>query len=368
VTAGLALIGEPLRRAGIFDMYQTCPGYRKFGDAMLHFVQPWGQDLSNTGDHGDDFGNRELILGRLAAETVDATLIWLLRTLSYNHGRLHPENNQPEFYREASLGDDEQVPASMYSLFVLDMLDKGVHPGLAEKPTSFHGPQRGIVSFRSGWDADATFVVFDGSQRSPAGQGHAHASCGHFSLSALGEYFSIDTGRYNNEQSCHSVVLVNGKSGRGTEGDWTAVKHHGRLIEYAPAELMDIAGVDSSHQHDCYWAWRWLGLVKGAGAPAYTWIVDDLNACDDWAEYWWQMQCSPENKITLHDDSATITGWRHGKHLDVHFALPAAEEYPEPHEISLAQDLAICSSTKYVDPERIPSRVARYPRPAAMVH
>jgi len=333
---------------------------------MLHFVQPWGQHLSNTGDHGDDFGTRDLVLFRLARETMDPTLVWLALTLSYNHGRIHPENDQPDFYREVTVNDAGQLPATTYSVLLADDLDAAVHPAVAGVPTAYCDRTRGLVSFRSSWDEDATFVVFDGSQRSLAAQGHAHASCGHFSVSALGEYFSIDTGRYNVEQSCHSVVLVAGKSGRTWDGQWCAVPHAGMLTGYAPGVLVDVAGVDSSLQHNCYRAKRELFLVKGEEATPYVIVVDDLNACNDWSEYWWQLQTSPENVVETASDSATITGWRHGNRMAVHFALPAPEEYPRAHTLRVTQDVGIPSSTKYVGD--LDQKTAAFRRPSDMVH
>src|SRR5262249_29965406 len=151
----------------------------------------------------------------------------------------------------------------------------------------------------SDWDKDATFVVFDGSQRSPSAPGHAHDSCGHFSFSALGEYFAIDTGRYSPEQECHNITLIGGKSGRSTNGEWLCNYEAGRLIGYEPGPFVDSAAVDSSHQHNCIWARRTLGLVKSSDdkIPSYAWTVDDINATNDWGSFWWQLHSSPENVI-----------------------------------------------------------------------
>lgn len=377
VAAALTQKAEWVRRAGLFDAYRACPGFSRFGDAMLHFVQPWGEDISNTGDHGDDFGQREFVLARLAAETREPALLWLLGQLTYSHGRIHPENTLPEFHVEVPLRPGFQTPASWRSLLVLDELKGEVHPVRRRIPAAFHEPVRGIATFRSGWTPDAAFVVFDGSQRSSSGQGHAHASCGHFSLSAVGEYFSIDTGRYNMEQNAHSVVLVDGKSGRSTDGEWGAVKHPGVMTACAPGELVDYAAVDSSHQHDCYWARRHLGLVKGRGVRPYLWVIDDINKCDGWGEYWWQLQSCPENAIAVRDGAATIRGWRNGNLLDVHFVVPAARDYPKPHTLRVEQDRAYTSSYKYCAPRdatpeqvaaHLEAQVARYPRPSAGVH
>ncbi len=369
VAAFLGEIGEPLRRAGLFDVYAACPHYARFGNALLHFVQPWGRHLSNTGDHSDDIGWREMILARLADETRSPELLWLLGTLSYGSTSPAPgPADIPAACLEAPLRPGVQVPATGLSLLFADAFRRAVHPSRTRAPTAFRDRGRGIVSFRSSWEEDATFVVFDGSQRSPAGQGHAHASCGHFSLSALGEYFSVDTGRYSNEQSSHSLTLINGRSGRDTGGQWSSfIKHPGRLTHYAPGAFVDAAAVDSSIQHDCYWAWRHLALVKGPGAPAYVWIVDDINKADDWAAYEWQMQTSPENAIDLAPDGATVTGWRHGNRMDVHFALPAPDEYPKPHRlVGLRVDESTPSSHQYI---RNPHERAKdVKRPSDMLH
>lgn len=77
MTGRVARVATCLRRAGLFDAYQKAPRFTQFGRAMLHFVQPWGMYLSNTGDHGDDFGCRDLVLAHLARYNNDPTLIWL---------------------------------------------------------------------------------------------------------------------------------------------------------------------------------------------------------------------------------------------------------------------------------------------------
>ena len=100
----LAYIAEPLRRAPVTTMFTTpahgtAPNWAtKFGRAILHFIQPWGRNLSNTGDHGDDFGERGFVLARLAHQTNDPTLLWLLGTLYYPHlqlGARHAAHQRP---------------------------------------------------------------------------------------------------------------------------------------------------------------------------------------------------------------------------------------------------------------------------------
>ncbi|MBI3987029.1 MAG: heparinase II/III family protein [Lentisphaerae bacterium] len=330
---------EALRRAGEFDALKTCPRLAESGRALLQIVEPWGDRLVTTGDAGDHFWGRQHVLPRLAAETKDPALLWLL-------GKLRYETDDVEF------APGFRVPADAMTLMVLEDLKRPVSPEKARVPLAFRDRRRGIVSFRSGWRADDTLVVFDGAQRSPGAQGHFHASGGHFSLSALGEYFAVDTGRYNMDQDQHNLVLVDGKSGHPSHGQWVQTYQDGLLIDYQPAAFCDFAAVDSSHQHDCYWARRYLGLVKGRGLPAYIWIVEDINPprrTNDVREFWWSLNTSPENTIELRGQSAAIRGWRHGNFLDVHFALPDPKAYPQPHTLTLAQDIQAGGSFKYLD-------------------
>lgn len=377
IAGNLGVIIECARRLGIIDIDKTMPRYKKFGNAILHFVQPWGNYLSNTGDHGDDFKNREFILPRLAESTGNPALLWLWQTLSYNHGRVHPQNSHPLLYNEACLGKDRQIPATLWSIIHAPLIRQARHPAKVKTPTSFRDRTRGIVSMRSGWNKDDTFIVFDSSQRSAGAQGHHHASAGHFSLSALGEYFSIDTGRYNNAQSCHSVILINKTPALPEDGEWKQVDREGRLFEYEPHPFVDTAAADSTQQHMTLKAERRIGLVKGREAPAYAWIMDDINAGNKINTFDWQMQCAPESVIQTRKDGATVTGFEHGNMLDVQLALPlfpGNRKSPDAHRIDkVFSDIAHPSAKNYLkklfeSPAALKKAVAQFSRPADMIH
>jgi len=357
----LGQLAEFLFRAGFYNAYAN----RRFlnaGNAILHFVQPWGQFLSNTGDHGDDINNRLPLLVNLSRHTGKKELLWLASTLYYNRNLIGGLGgwNPIGFFDEIVVRKTVHLPRNLYSLFYFnDIMQKRVHPEKLKVPTSFADRQTGIVSFRSGWGKNDTMVVFHGSQRSSLAEGHQHASCGHFSISSHGEYFAIDTGRYNMEQSCHNVVLINGKSGESTGGNWRAVRHHGVLLEYQPGKFVDYAAVDSSHQHNCYWAKRFLGMVKG-NAYSYVWIVDDINYNDGSAEFVWQLHTAYGNQIEINDKKATITGFRYGNRMDIHWVIP--DDWPyDPYTIKVEQDIAFPSSYKYLgfDPDENPSEILK---------
>ncbi|MDP6359498.1 MAG: hypothetical protein QF473_30535, partial [Planctomycetota bacterium] len=74
VASELIQMAEALTRAGWVDAWEECPRLSKVGQAVLHFVQPWGEFLAVTGDRGDDFQQREFCLSRLATRTKDLSL------------------------------------------------------------------------------------------------------------------------------------------------------------------------------------------------------------------------------------------------------------------------------------------------------
>jgi hypothetical protein len=345
----LGEIGQILFRAGFYNPY-LCKNFLNSGNAILHFVQPHGKFLSNTGDHGDDINNRLPLLVELAHKTNDKSLLWLAGNLTYSRKLIGGLGgwNIPGLFDEI-VYNNIHFPKNLYSILYLDELKMGIHPTKLRKTTSFVDPSRGIVSFRSSWDKDATLVIFDGSQRTGCARGHEHASCGHFSISSLEEYFAIDTGRFNMEQNCHNVVLINGRSGESTNGEWKSVNRQGVLIDYHFDDFVDFASVDSSHQHNAYWAKRYIALVKDNKMPSYVWLVEDINFNDDFAEFWWQLHTAYGNKINIISDRmATIKGYRKGNLMDIHFIIPDDWGYPERHKIKIEKDIAFPSSYKYL--------------------
>lgn len=354
---------EALRRAGLYDAYTQCPRYARMGRAILHFLQPWGEVISNTGDYGADFGVRSLYLPRVASETKDPAVLYLHGTVTVPYAASGPYEliKYRKEYPEVTLAPGFHVPADAGSLLALDDLKKPVHPSRTKIPTAFMDRDRGIVSFRSSWKPDATFVFFDGSQRPAGAQGHAHDSGAHFSLSALGEYFAIDTGRYNIEQQHHNVVIVNGKSGHVGDGSWKATRYQAQLTGYHPGDFVDTASVNYSQMANCYWARRTLGLVKGDEAPGYVWTAEDVNFADDFREFHWLLNAHPDSTIEFQKNYATINGAYQGNKLDVHFALPDPSVFPKPHTLTLTQDIAYSGSPKeYLGAESYEEIDARY--------
>ena len=260
----------------------------------------------------------------------------------------------------------------MMSVLAADQLDSGIHPANADVPTQFRERGRGIVSFRGDWFEDSTLLLFDGAQRNGSASKHFHASGGRFSISALGEYFAIDSGRYDLDQDQHNVVLIDGKSGHTRGGNWHCHMHSGILTDYQPGAFCDVAAADLTAQSNCDWARRTVGLVKrerdagdgesAMGPPAYVWCADDINK-DTYTEheYWWTLNTSPENVIRTHRHHASIRGCRQGHWLDVHVFSEQADG-----AVSYDQDENVTSSTSYVKNAR--QRAEAMDEPRHMVH
>lgn len=364
VIALLAPLLDAVRRAGWWDAYEDSGRLRKFGHAMLQFVQPWGGSLSVTGDHGDGFADREFILARLAHLNNDPTLLWLSGTLEYPPQRLGQWSELRRFHPEMKLADGRNLPISGLSLLVWPWLKEPQTPLQADSPPRFIDHGRGIVSQRTGWNADDMLLVVDGSQRSSSVRGHDHESAGHFNLSAKGGYFAIDMGRYSVDRLHHNVV-VPGES-KEAHADWKMTNHHGRLIRNETGPHCDWVGIDASQQAGCHWSYRHIGMIRARGGPSYVWMMDDVNLDDGKSgkqPYQWLLHTSPENRITLDESSAIIEAWRGGNHLDVFFSTEADSGL----QLSVREQR--CGSSNYITPEILAQRLATYgDSPREMIH
>jgi uncharacterized heparinase superfamily protein len=90
--------------------------------------------------------------------------------------------------------------------------------GSPPRGTSHAFPYTGHFVMRSGWDADAQYLLFDAG---PAGHGHRHEDKLHFVLAAHGRQHILDAGHYSYDQSrwrrymtgsaAHNTILVDGE-------------------------------------------------------------------------------------------------------------------------------------------------------------
>jgi hypothetical protein len=171
--------------------------------------------------------------------------------------------------------------------------------GRAPAQTSYAFPYSGHYVMRSGWDADAAYLLFDSG---PFGYGHQHEDKLHFVLYAYGKQHLLDPGNYSYDASKwrtyvlttpgHNTVLVDGqgqhRAGKPETYTWpkpwqdpVPPQNDTRWVstddyDYAAGTYRDGYGPnnDSTVTHT-----RRILLVKG-NSP-YWILVDTLTAADD---------------------------------------------------------------------------------------
>ncbi len=363
----VVLWGELLRRAGLFDLYSECPHFKNYGNALLHFIQPEGKYLANTGDHGTGAPQRQFLFARIAKQTANPAIKWLAGRLSSDLFHRVFKHYIDRYSEDLLLENGSNIPISYLTAFVLNDYEDIATPLQQQISTSFCDRERGLVSLRTGWNEDDMFVVLDASQRSPSARGHEHQSAGNFTIAAFGEYFAIDAARYNIEQSCHNVVLIDGKSGRSTNGEWMPTGHQGVLLDYLDRDPIWYVKIDASNQYDACWAKRHFFFVKSdALSKGYLIAIDDINKDDKSHQFWWQLHTSPDNKIKIKaDNSVTIEGCRSGNRMDVHFVLPTKEWFNQEYKLQVIEDLGAPSSYKYLSfdpqhPEQVDAHIEKF--------
>ena len=200
---------------------------------------------------------------------------------------------------------------------------KPVSPALANEPWAEHFTGRGLVVFRTGWDAaDVMFSVECGPFY---GGTHNQADKGHFTLYGKGGRWAIDSGYGNNQDPegtaqtvAHNAILIDGKgqalsgAGLGTSGrilDYQATNHLGyALADQTEAYQRNCVGkpgvpLQRAHRHGFF-------LRPEEGAPAYALIVDDIAVDGAEHEYDWLLHTDEENRYTLRPDGALISTQR----------------------------------------------------------
>ncbi len=189
---------------------------------------------------------------------------------------------------------------------------KPVDPAAAGAPLAEHFEQRGLVIFRTGWEAaDLKFSIEAGPYYPIT---HNEADEGHFTLYGLGYRWAIDSGSRQSLTHAHNSVLVNGIgqsiSGRsyGTSGKmltYRDVETHG----YARADLTEAyrennAGVPAVPLQRAIRNAFW---IKPSGeAPAYAVVLDDMHKDGEAHRFSWLLQASSEMEVAYEDNVARI--------------------------------------------------------------
>ncbi|MDP6778401.1 MAG: heparinase II/III family protein [Candidatus Latescibacteria bacterium] len=217
-------VGLRIATEGQVNLFRH-PALQVTGDYFVHVTEPDGE-IYNYNDNAVPIGRK-----------VDYLLL------------LARENGRPDWAWTARMGD----PVTLERLAWDD-------PGLESVPpagpdTSRLFPVTGLVTMRSGWDGQATYVGF---KSGPSNVGHSHLDANSFVLSARGKRLLVDGGtwpyahflgffghdtRFNfdgNNTIAHSTLMVDGR------GQRLGAEYPGRIASFEPGPEVDIAVGDAA--------------------------------------------------------------------------------------------------------------------------
>lgn len=196
---------------------------------------------------------------------------------------------------------------------------EGQSPVQADEPLSAHFPGRGLVVFRTGWDADDLMFSVEAGEYFPIV--HNQADKGHFTLYGQGGWWAIDSGYGNNREPegkaqtvAHNCVLIDGRGQALTGASWGT---DGAILNYRALDTVGYALADATAAYrennrghvgvPLERAHRHCFFVRPAdGAPGYAIIVDDILVDGAEHQYDWLLHSGSRNRVTLEEAGATM--------------------------------------------------------------
>ena len=302
VTSFCLRFGTALKRAtgGAIDLLSH-PIFDVLGDFPMHLTQPDGGHF--------DFGDNP-------AYPRGGGRYWDFLSL------LAKTKRRGDWARTARMRDDWTLERLLWDDPDLESAD--------DAPTAACFPTAGVVTMRSGWDADATYVGLK-SGRSTAN--HSHLDSNSFVVSARGQRLLIDEGLWEytitdffdtsgprfdfdaNATIGHNTLMVDGK------GQLHGPRHGGAIVAFDPGPDVDVATADASTAYGSRLGryLRTLVFVK----PSTLLVLDEVRADRprylEWLFHFAGKVDGDENvTIFTRNGVALITGARHargGRHL-----------------------------------------------------
>ena len=190
-------------------------------------------------------------------------------------------------------------------------------------PPSNLWAQRGLYSYRSGWQSlasseDVVFTFYSGKFQG----GHAQEDQNQFTLYGYGGRFAVDhgPGTTAKQSEAHSIVLIDGA---GQHNAGSSVGTDGRISEFVMNGFADYVQGDAASAYTTHsgfnnpdypfpgidWSWGYEGAnpvdralrnvlaVRGDGAPPYFIIMDDIDKDALPHTYEWRLHTSNLNTI-----------------------------------------------------------------------
>jgi hypothetical protein len=325
----MSISAELLMRMGAGDMWKEEPRFANLCVQWLYLIAPGRRGVNSFADMHRHMSGRSPLGMLLHARRLNDPALWWGWDQLGGRGMLegHKEPTPKRLtWNEGlvALWEDNDAEIKL--------------PGEAGYPLDRHSGRAGLSVMRSGWNDDDLYFSLMSSGRDPGCQIHQHVDAGHFSLFALGEGFSIETGYGDIKGKYHSLMIPDGEEPPGTPDGFEQMFFGASTESFAAGHHAAYACVNSAAQWRCQWAYRHGLVIRAPGSEPYALLLDNMNHGPEFREYLWLVNSERHNTIQLDRDSeqAVIQGKRH--RLEIAWNYPADYEYPEPHRLELDKD------------------------------
>ncbi len=347
-------LAEILKRAGSADFWRREPLLTRLLEHWADLLLPGRREIMNVADSGRHSGtvpDLHLLLG--ARATGSPLLQYAWERLS-GRGEIPGHGPVPECLE--SLG--------FVTLWERDDAKAGSPQDLG-RPLDVAAGDFGVSIMRGGWGTDDLYFALLAAGRRPGCLIHQHLDAGHFTLFALGEAFSIESGYGDSRGAYHSVMLPNGQEPPCSPLHFDQVYPGGRTTVFADSATAAYAKIDSGWQWDCFWAYRHALLIRAPGAEPFVLLLDNMNYRAKFSFYTWLVNTEPGNRIELNEAESRAAIHGRTNRCEVLWSFPPPEAYPSAHFLELAAD-ELDSTPLHHQHHRL--GIGRHPRLKATLH
>ena len=338
----LTLGAEFLFRAGIVDLWAENPRLATMARQFAYLALPGGRGITTIGDayrwHDPVMRWPALFYARRWG---DPAMQWLWEQTGGRRTLEHPEIMLAYSFEFALLWEDDEAVARP--------------PHEVGWPRSKASGAYGVNVMRTGWGDDDAFLTLLAAGRDHGCIIHQQVDAGHFSLCAMGEVFSTNSGYGDMHGNHHSVMLPDGRepprvapvetrTQEPVQVSYDQVWKGGRTEAFASGRDADYCRVNIAEQWDCRWYYRHALLVAGPGVYPYVVLLDHADYECDYGSWTWLMNSEHGNRVDVDEGAGRATVHGRANRLELAWSFPGPGDYARPHELRVGTDTILAQS------------------------